>query len=206
MCEYYKIIPTYSSASFGIVKFSKFIKPANTPYAYLKNVLEIIWYDINNISYDNVEEYHLISRKIYGSPSYCNIQTTFVKEYLKITKREFNFICNKLKEERIIESIAWPSDLYELDPSSTNTCIKFNPKPGFEIGYHKLYHLEYFNTLGAAYPLPITVSFENKPVTIKVNKNKYKGQFKFLLNESDTKHSVYKRIWKRKKDIPLYKI
>lgn len=197
MCEYYKIIPTAKYGSYRICKFSKFITPGNKPLEFLFNVLELIYYDIDR---ETGIPIHMCSRHNYENPYNYIIETRQIKDYVKITKEEFNKICNILKEEKRIIPIEQPKEPYILKEGSTNTHITYIPRKGFEFGKRHIFdELVYFDSLGAAYPMPVWTWFENKPIEIIINKSKFKGDWKFIEEESDLTKSVYKRVWSRKK-------
>ena len=118
----------------------------------------------------------------------------------EISCKEYNNIVRKLKERRITYHNDLPKEPYMIDVEhSTNDCIKVIPKPGFEVGRVEAYHWEYFETMGAAYPMSHYHYFENKPYEIKIDKDRYHG-YKFVPEESTFEKSVYKIVWPTKKD------
>lgn len=182
--EYLKIVPKYGLT--GIVKLTKYdgvIKTFN--YSVIDNVIQSIWYDESNIKFYR-----------YKYVNNVNIQGEFTVEH--ITRKEYYDIVKVLKERRITDRIEEPKEPYMLDRvNSTNTLIRFVPKIGFEVGYRKVYTLEWFNSMGAAYPMPHLEPFVNTPYEIKVDTNKYKG-YRFVPEESTTEKSVYKIVWPAK--------
>ena len=118
----------------------------------------------------------------------------------EITRKEYYSIINELKNYKIVDHIEQPKEPYMVDVvNSTNTCIRCVPKIGFEVGYKKVYTLEWFNSMGAAYPMPHLEPFINNPYEIKVNTKKYKG-YRFVPEESTTEKSVYQVVWPRKRE------
>lgn len=182
--EYLKIVP--QTGLIGIVKLTKYEgirKVVN--YSVIDNVIQSIW--CNN---ETIKFYR------YKTPNVVNIWGEFTVE--KITQKEYYDIVNVLKERRIIDRVEEPKEPYMLDRvNSTNTLIRFVPKIGFEVGYRKVYALEWFNSMGAAYPMPRLEPFVNTPYEIKVDTKKYKG-YRFVPEESTTEKSVYKIIWPSK--------
>ncbi len=182
--EYLKIVPKYGLT--GIAKLTKYDGVKNIGlYTIIDNVIQTIWYDEGNIKFYR-----------YKTPNFINIEGECAVE--KITQKEYYDIVNVLKERRIINRIEEPKEPYMVDRvNSTNTLIRFVPKIGFEVGYRKVYTLEWFNSMGAAYPMPHLEPFVNTPYEIKVDTNKYKG-YRFVPEESTTEKSVYKIVWPAK--------
>ena len=178
--EYLKIVPNIGLT--GIVQVTKYkgiIKTFN--YSVIENVIQSIFYDESNIKF---YRYKYVNK--------VNIQGEFTVEH--ITRKEYYDIVKVLKERRITDRIE-QKEPYMVDvPNSTITNIKFIPKPGFEVGYRKITKLEYFASLGAAYPMADLVPFTNSPYEVKVDKRKYKG-YKFIPEESSFEKSVYKVVW-----------
>lgn len=178
--EYLKIIPQYGLT--GIAKVTKYegIKKGYS-YSIIENVIQSIFYDESNIK---------IYRYKYANQ--INMQGEFTVE--NITKKEYYDIVNVLKERRITDRIEI-EEPYMVDvPNSTITNIKFIPKPGFEVGYRKMYKLEYFESMVAAYPMPCMIPFTNRPYEVNVDTRKYKG-YRFMPEESSFEKSVYKVVW-----------
>ena len=164
----------------------------NGNFTIIENAIYGVWYNDDVIKiYDksNKPFYEQISR-IHSSS----------KNITEISQKEYDSILNELKERRIVNHIEKPKEPYMVDVGhSTNTCIKVVPKPGFEVGRVEAYHWEYFETMGAAYPMPHYHYFENKPYEIKIDKDRYPG-YKFVTEESTFEKSVYKIVWPTKKD------
>lgn len=191
--EYLKIIPQYGLT--GIAKVTKYEgakKECN--YSVIDNVIQSIWYDESNIKF---YRYKYVNK--------VNIQGEFTVEH--ITRKEYYDIVKVLKERRITDRIE-QKEPYMVDvPNSTITNIKFIPKPGFEVGYRKYTHLEWFASMNAAYPMTSLLPFTNPPYDVKVDTKKYKG-YRFMPEESSFEKSVYKIVWpsnnKFKKDCEFF--
>ena len=198
--EYIKIKPMFGLR--GIAKVSKYegVKEFGMEF-HIGNILETIWYSEDTIKIYRYEEKRWISidSRLYRDKDGI-IKREPAPEVEVITRKEYYDVINQLKTHRIIDHIDPPKEPYMLDVvNSTNTNIIYVPKIGFEVGYKKVYSLEWFDTLGAAYPMPHLVPFVNQPYEIKVNTKKYKG-FRFLPEESTTEKSVYQVIWPRKRE------
>lgn len=191
--EYLKVVPKHGLT--GIIKLTKYDGVKNIGlYSIIDNVIQTIWYDEENIKFYR-----------YKTPNVVNIEGECAVE--KITQKEYYDIVKVLKERRITDRIE-QKEPYMVDvPNSTITNIKFIPKPGFEVGYRKYTHLEWFASMRAAYPMPSLLPFTNHPYDVKVDTKKYKG-YRFMPDESSFEKSVYKIVWpsnnKFKKDCEFF--
>lgn len=190
--EYLKVKSKYTTCLDGIVKVSEYKVTKCGLYGIILNVVQSIWY-----SEDSIKIYRYDKNDIF---SVCRYELSTVDKIEKITYKEYYDIINQLKERRLIKSVEKPIEPYMVDiENSTNTCIKMIPRPGFEFGKRPYKRLEYFETLGAAYPVTDWIPFVNEPYEVKVDTKRYRG-YKFLPDESTLEKSVYKIVWPRKRE------
>ena len=199
--EYIKIKPMFGLQ--GIAKVSKYDGIMDYRIEFrIEHVLETIWYDKDVIKIFRYESDDRITLKpsMYQDKEDRSIKREPVPTVEVITRKEYYAVINQLKTRKIIDRIDPPKEPYMLDVvNSTNTNIIYVPKIGFEVGYRKEYTLEWFNSMGAAYPVPHLVPFVNNPYEIKVNTKKYHG-YRFSPEESTTEKSVYNIVWPRKRE------
>ena len=167
-------------------------------HTIITNPIYSVWYSDDEIKiYDHTKN----NKSLLFLENGITLKTSTFKKVEEISYKEYNDIIKELKERRIINNIKQPEEPYIVDTEhSTNTTIKVVPRPGFEVGKMKYYVFEYFETLGAAYPVERWKWFENKPYDIKVDKRKYCPGYTFVPEESTINQSVYKIVWPRKKD------
>lgn len=168
-------------------------------FTIIENTIYDVWYDD-----DTIKIYDKSNKPFYEQIS--SIQSSCSKNITEISQKEYDSILNELKERRIVNHIEKPKEPYMIDVEhSTNTCIKVVPKPGFEVGKKELYRWVYFETMGAAYPMPFDHYFENKPYEINIDLNQYEG-YEFVPEESTIEKSVYKVVWPTEKDFEKTKL
>ena len=183
----------------GIAMLSKYEGTRrNGAYFWIENLIESVWYGDDGF---RVNRHQMSKGFSYGR---IVLEIGFSDDNLptieEISRKEYYSIINELKKRKIVYPIEQPKEPYMVDVvNSTNTCIRCVPKIGFEVGYKKVYTLEWFNSMGAAYPMPHMVPFVNNPYEITVNTKKYKG-YRFVPEESTTEKSVYQVVWPRKKE------
>lgn len=185
--KYIKIISRYSTDLTGIAQvIDNYEITKGCSEMMILGVSHQVWYSDDTIKFFNRDFIRLEIK------SFDHIE--------EISYRKYNSIIKQLKERRIIDKVKTPEEPYMIDVEhSTSTLIKAVPKPGFERGKRMYHTLEYFHTLGAAYPVEHWQWFENEPYDIKVDTKKYYG-YKFVPEESTIEKSVYKIIWPRKRD------
>ena len=185
--KYIKVISKYNNELTGIAKVNDdYVEEKNGYITMIYGVIHQIWYDDETIKFFNKD--------------FIRLLTDTFNHIEEISYRKYNDIIRQLKERRIVDKVKEVEEPYMVDVKhSTNTCIKVIPKPGFEVGKKRYHRLEYFHSLGAAYPVEHWKWFENKPYDIKIDTEKYYG-YRFVPEESTIEKSVYKIVWPRKRD------
>lgn len=190
--KYYKLSGNYRTA---LAKLTKFEMPEDRLFSFLKNVLEFIPYKL----YDGKADWS--SPLKFDKPSFVKITTSHYSKYEEITRKEYDDIIAILKEERLCVTTYPPSEPYHfVKEKSTPTKLYFDVDEEDRYTSEEAYQLEYFKTMGAAYPIPTTIWIENKPIIKVIDPHRYKG-YKFMEEESTYERSVYKKIWKFEKKI-----
>lgn len=191
--EYLKVKPCVGMS--GIVKVTEYsgvTTRRSGPFkeTEIANVLSSVFYGENEI-------------KVYERDTCC-VRAASV-EIEKITRKEYYETLNSLKTTRIIHhNDCSANEPYMLDrENSTNTVLRFIAKPGFVCGKRPVSRLEYFESLGAAYPVTDWVPFVNEPYERKIDTER--PGFKFVPEESTVEKSVFRIIWPDKKKMRKHK-